>query len=223
MMASNIRVPTLAFAGLSICLNAAIIGCAGRTLNIFHLQQKSNDWLLPIWPDHFDLREVNTLIGASAAVLVLNAVIAMAVVVQRLPANLIVLLCSTLGTACSLVAIIFPTILRYHAPGRDTLQTWACRWNGSNGSPAMFSSICSETRFAFYTTIPVFVIQLLLLSMGLYVLVTGGRGQISKAMIDGEKDQSLHELRQVRGHSFETKSESPQSQHVAQMGDKQVL
>jgi len=77
-------------------------------------------------------------------------------------------------------------------------------------------------RFAFYTTIPVFIIQLLLLSTAVYTLALSGRtaAHPSRLGSDMEKSQSQHELGQVqqRGQSFETKSESPQSLHTAQMG-----
>jgi hypothetical protein len=77
-MAARLRMPTLAFAALSICLNIAIIGCAGRTVNIFYVQQKSNAWLLPIWPNHFDTRELQALLGTSAAIVLLNALLILA-------------------------------------------------------------------------------------------------------------------------------------------------
>lgn len=71
-MAQALRMPILASAALSICLSLAIIGCAGRSLSIFDDQQASNAWLLPIWPNHFDTREMHALIGTSAAVMILN-------------------------------------------------------------------------------------------------------------------------------------------------------
>jgi len=74
-MAARLRTPTLAFAALSICLSFAIIGCAGRTIHIFNAQHKSDVWLLPVWPNHFDTRELHALIGTSAAIVVLNAVL----------------------------------------------------------------------------------------------------------------------------------------------------
>lgn len=82
MAAAKLRMPTLAFAALSICLNVAIIGCAGRTLSIFNTEQTSNAWLLPIWPNHFDTRELHALVGTATAILVLNAVLVLALFVH---------------------------------------------------------------------------------------------------------------------------------------------
>lgn len=82
-MAQALRMPILASAALSICLSLAIIGCAGRSLSIFDSQQASNAWLLPIWPNHFDTRELPALIGTSAAVVILNFVLIAALFMQK--------------------------------------------------------------------------------------------------------------------------------------------
>lgn len=76
MMASKLRLPTLGFAALSFCLSIAIIGCAGRALDVFDREHKSNVWFLPIWRDHFDISELQALVGTSTAVVVLNGLLA---------------------------------------------------------------------------------------------------------------------------------------------------
>lgn len=78
---SSLRLPTFGLALLSICLSVAIIGCAGRTLNLFNTQQSTNAWLLPLWPQHFDTRGLQALIGISASVLVLDALLVVAVLI----------------------------------------------------------------------------------------------------------------------------------------------
>jgi hypothetical protein len=80
-MALRLRTPTLGLAGLSMCLCLAIIGTGGKSLHVFNSQQSTNDWLLPIWPNHFDMRELHALIGTTAAIFVLNAILAVALLV----------------------------------------------------------------------------------------------------------------------------------------------
>ena len=80
-MAPSLRTPTLALALLSICLSIGIIGTAGRSLHVF-LSRGQNPWFLPSFPNHFDLRELQTLIGTSAAIVVLDAVIVVALFVS---------------------------------------------------------------------------------------------------------------------------------------------
>ncbi|RMX77179.1 hypothetical protein D0869_10073 [Hortaea werneckii] len=149
-MAQPLRLPILASAALSICLSLAIIGCAGRSLSIFDDQQASNVWLLPIWPNHFDTRELHALIGTSAAVMILNFILIATLFIQKLPTTLLLLASSSLSTICALVAIAFPATLNAHAPRRDTLRSWTCRWSNTlvtqgQGPPAQFDTLCKET------------------------------------------------------------------------------
>ncbi|TKA24525.1 hypothetical protein B0A50_06682 [Salinomyces thailandicus] len=220
-MAAKLRLPTLALAALSICLSLAIIGCAGRALNIFDVQHSSNVWLLPLWPNHFDTRELQTLLGTSAAILVLNSINIAAIFITTLPANLVILTTTLLSTISALTAITFPAVLNSHAPRRDTLQSWTCRWthhSSTSNAPAQFTTICQETRFAFYTTIPIFLLQLLLLSLALHAIVSNRRnGRAHHATTDNvfamrlgsdaEKSGSLHELRPVQQVSVGGKRE----------------
>ncbi|KAK5128882.1 hypothetical protein LTR85_000215 [Meristemomyces frigidus] len=227
-MAARMRLPTLAFAALSICLSIAVIGCAGRTISFFNGRQQSNAWLLPVWPNHFDTRELQALIGTSAAIVVLNGLLVAGLLVSSLPANIIVLTSALLSTVCALVAVIFPTILNQHAPTKDTLQTWTCRWNSASitqgqGPPSEFGTLCQETRFAFYTSVPLFMLQLLLLGMAVYA-ITSGRRTAARLGSDAEKGTSQHELGQVRQASLDTKSgSSPGSvQDAHSLGTKGV-
>ncbi|KAI6800982.1 hypothetical protein KC361_g2035 [Hortaea werneckii] len=228
-MAQPPRMLILAAAALSICLSFAIIGCAGRSLGIFNGQQASNVWLLPIWPNHFDTRDLDALIGTSAAVVILNLVLIAALFVQKLPTTFLLLISSSLSTICALVAIAFPATLNAHAPRRDTLRSWTCRWSNTlitqgSGPPAQFDSICRDTRFAFYTTIPLFLLQLLLFGLAIISRMHGyDRAKSLHAANTAEKGQSQHELNAVRQLSLETKSDgSPESVHHVQMGTKGV-
>jgi hypothetical protein len=82
-MSFNLRTPTLALTGLSMCLCLAIIGTAGRSLHVYHNQHSTNPWLLPVWPNHFDTRELQMLIGTSAGVVVCNAVLVLGLLVKK--------------------------------------------------------------------------------------------------------------------------------------------
>lgn len=81
-MASRLRTPTLGLVALSMALSLAMVGTAGRGLHVYFSQHKSNPWLLPLWPNHFDSRELQMLIGSSATVFVLNAILAAALLIS---------------------------------------------------------------------------------------------------------------------------------------------
>ena len=168
-MASKLKTPTLALAGLSMCLCLAMIGTGGRSLHVFYSEQSTNAWLLPIWRGHFDIRELQTLIGTAAVIFVLNAILAVALLVPsvctyhlmwlvdmtneilQLPANGMVVASALLSTLVGIVSIVYPTVLTYHAPHRDTLKTYTCRWSDFHevlrgyGPPKKFDVLCAET------------------------------------------------------------------------------
>ncbi|WPH03348.1 Hypothetical protein R9X50_00622600 [Acrodontium crateriforme] len=208
-MVSRLRWPTVAIALLSIILSIAVVGCAGRTIHIFNTQQKTNQWLLPVWRNHFDTRELSLLVGTSATTIVLNLILVVALFIAAAPANIIVVLASFLGTICSATALIFTAVLNHRSPMTDTIQTWTCRWTTSlsrDGAPDNFNTLCNETRFAFYTMIPLFVLQAILLTLAFGVM-TGSRAESKAARLYDEPEKGVHELGSIRNASFDTKSE----------------
>lgn len=66
---------------LSITLNLAILGTSSRTLHIYQTSQTSNVYFLPIWNSHFDMRGLQTLVGTSVGIVVLNGIFAVGAVV----------------------------------------------------------------------------------------------------------------------------------------------
>lgn len=56
--------------------------------------------------------------------------------------------CASLTAFLALFAIIFPAVVNNAAPGRDTMQTWTCRWSSSSLSPdtpGNFGPLCRES------------------------------------------------------------------------------
>lgn len=70
------RLPHLLLPLLSITLNLAILGTSSRTLHIYQTSQTSNVYFLPIWNSHFDMRGLQTLVGTSVGIVVLNGIFA---------------------------------------------------------------------------------------------------------------------------------------------------
>ncbi len=116
---------------------------------------------------------------------------------EQLPANGLVVVSALLSTLVGIVSIAFPTVIDSRAPHKDTLKTYTCRWADYHevlrgyGPPKEFDTLCAKTvcpssqfllkisllttlvqSFAYWTTIPVFVLQVLLLCLGIYALFT---------------------------------------------------
>lgn len=77
------RLPELALAIISLGLSIAVLICAGHTLSIYNNGQSTNAWLLPLWPNHFDTRDLQLLIGTSAVISVLNVVLIISAFISR--------------------------------------------------------------------------------------------------------------------------------------------
>lgn len=58
----------IALSILSIGLGAAIMGGEGHALQSYKSTHLTDEWWLPLWPQHFDLRSTITLIIGSALV-----------------------------------------------------------------------------------------------------------------------------------------------------------
>lgn len=67
-----LRVAALIILSLSTCLSLAILATAADVLATYNTEKDSNPWWLPIWPQHFDSKGLETLISVSAAVAALD-------------------------------------------------------------------------------------------------------------------------------------------------------
>lgn len=76
----------------------------------------------------------------------------------------------------TLMTVVWAHVLNHNAPDLDTIQTWTCRYQNQHSLPqdtkfpsnmgnGSFKSLCSESKFALYGTLVVFL--LLGASMGL--------------------------------------------------------
>jgi len=172
--------------GIVAVLATAITGTASHTLDVFHKQQPSNPWWLPLWPQHFDTNGTKALIGSAVSVLVLSIVFLVFAVVPRFnltnrPTFRAMLSLGTClpGALVTLITIIYAHILNNDSPHMDTLQTWTCRYRKSrpleqnmpmpsNMGNSKFNSLCRESKFALYGTLIVFL--LLSLNLGLTIV-----------------------------------------------------
>lgn len=160
---------------LSITLNLAILGTSSRTLHIYQTSQTSNVYFLPIWNSHFDMRGLQTLVGTSVGIVVLNGIFAVVggvcgngngggrgmvclfllhqsqskvlTQLQHVPTNTILLASSLSSTLLSIIALALQATLNHQSPQRDTLQTWTCMWKNVQGEgvPQSFDTLCHET------------------------------------------------------------------------------
>jgi hypothetical protein len=63
--------------GLALLSGLTILGTSGHTLNVYNTTSISADFLLPLWPDAFDLRPTVALVVGSTIV-VLTSILSLA-------------------------------------------------------------------------------------------------------------------------------------------------
>ncbi|KAF2843825.1 hypothetical protein M501DRAFT_1006262 [Patellaria atrata CBS 101060] len=180
MQPSTIRNVQIASSAIIIAFSLAIIGTAGHSLDIYNKQRFTNPWWMPLWPSHFETRGTNTIIGSGAALFFLNLIHIVVTFIPKLnllnhPTHRALLTFAICLPACliSLSTVVYAHILNGNSPNLDTIQTWTCRFKNAkqadefnisaSESNNTFATLCSESKFALYGTLIVFLIQGLML------------------------------------------------------------
>jgi hypothetical protein len=170
------RSAQLAITALVVVFSLAIMGTSAHTLHVFNTQQTSNPWWLPMWPQHFATHGTKALVASSVVTFVLCGGFLVALFVPSVQLNQKHTLRAALSLATmlpsfllSLVTVIWAHVLNRGAPNIDTIQTWTCKYRHSsplrqdlvvpsNMGNSNFVRVCSESKFALYATLVVFLL-----------------------------------------------------------------
>ncbi|UNI21526.1 hypothetical protein JDV02_007507 [Purpureocillium takamizusanense] len=155
---------------LALLSGITILGLSANSLAVYKDTYVPDDYLLPLWPDHFDLRPTTALIAGSAILIVANAVSLLASktasVRKRVGAHTSVSLAApVIGFIAALVAMALFYAVNASATV-DTMQSWTCRWKqvGMSMQPH-FGSLCRQNEAGL-------ILAILLVPLELCVLVT---------------------------------------------------
>ncbi|KAI9705711.1 MAG: hypothetical protein M1820_005121 [Bogoriella megaspora] len=166
--------------GLVIALAVSILGVSGHLLQNHNSQAEANPWYLPMWPQHFDNKGIKATVGATSAIVFFGIVVLVMAFLPRFASSkssvpsLLVFATTLPAAVLTITTIILTASLNNNAPVTDTIQTWTCRWSdyaathggsgaSQNNVPNDFKKMCTESRFAFYGLIPLFILQVILL------------------------------------------------------------
>ncbi|KAH8728197.1 hypothetical protein GQ44DRAFT_724723 [Phaeosphaeriaceae sp. PMI808] len=165
-----------AITGLVVVLSIAILGTSAHTLDVYNKERMTNPWWMPLWSQHYDTHGTKALIASSAVTFVLSgAFLAMSLIPKfNLRQKYTLRALISLGTILpcfllTLMTVVWAHVLNRNTPEIDTIQTWTCRYKGSVSTPqdmsvpsnlgnSSFKSLCSESRFALYGTLIVFLL-----------------------------------------------------------------
>lgn len=167
-----VEISRAALTTLALMAGIAVLGLSADALKVYNATHVSPEYLLPLWPDHVDLRPTNALVAAGSIAVVVNVVCLLASKVHAvisLPGpdhrtrqeetNMApqlrnrILITTSIGLAAPLIALIAAitaVALSYAVnPSGHTVQSWACRWRQvPMQSRPFFGTLCTGGQVA---------------------------------------------------------------------------
>lgn len=182
---------------LALCCGITALTLAAHTLSVYTWTRLPDEYLLPLWPDRFDVRPTVALVVGSTVLVIANIIslVASKVTWMRSKKSIhtsISFSAPVIGLIAAIVAIsVFYAVNT--STTADTMQSWTCRWKAVVMMlPPHFSTLCNESRAGLYMAILLIPLEVLIVGMAGWQFVVE---------------------RQALGHSFSAvKSGSPASQ-----------
>jgi hypothetical protein len=179
---------------LALLMGITILGVSADALNVYHNTHLSEDFLLPLWPDNFNLQPTIALVVGSTIVTVANIVslvFSKVRVVSRLPvrhqkltsANACAQLRNSaavhtptafaapfIGLAAAIIAMAYFYAINA-SNDDDTLLSWSCRWTdvGMNQAP-YFGTLCRQSWAGVYLSVLLIPVEALVLGTAGWML-----------------------------------------------------
>ncbi|KAK3375064.1 hypothetical protein B0H63DRAFT_526349 [Podospora didyma] len=166
----NARIGTTA---LALLMGITILGVSGNTLKVYDDTHVPYDFLLPLWPDEFNIRPTVALVVGSAIVTLSNIAALCFSKVQLLRNKTItntsvMFLAPFVGLAAALIAMIF----FYAVNASDTVDTflsWTCRWKAvPMGQSPHWDTLCQQSHAGLYLAILLIPVEAVALGLAAY-------------------------------------------------------
>ncbi|WYZ40495.1 hypothetical protein EsH8_IV_000836 [Colletotrichum jinshuiense] len=161
---------------LALLAGITILGVSADALAVYDATHVPANYLLPLWPDAFDLRPTVALVVGSSIVVVANLVSLLFSRVQSLRGQSIIhssvtVAAPSIGLLASIVAMSFFYSINASTTV-DTLQSWSCRWSEvAMMSRPHFGTLCKQSRAGLYLSILLVPIEAIVLGAGAYQMV----------------------------------------------------
>ncbi len=172
----------LALTGLALLMGISILGLSANTLSVYNDTHVSGAFLLPLWPDEFDLRPTVALVVCATIVTLTNIVSVLFSKVKyvrirplpglafttltdispSLPSQLrsktpihtsLTFVAPFIGLAAAIIAMVFFYAINA-SETVDTLLSWTCRWRALNMTQSPhFDTLCKQSWAGVYMSI----------------------------------------------------------------------
>jgi uncharacterized membrane protein len=148
----------LGLTGLALLMGISTMGLGADTLNVYQTTHVSQDFLLPLWPDQFDLRPTTALVVGATIVVLTNIVSVVFGKVKFLRSRTAVhtpltFVAPFIGLVAAIIAMTFFYAVN-ESDTVDTLLSWTCRWGSLNMmQQPHFGTLCKESWAGVYMSI----------------------------------------------------------------------
>lgn len=143
---------------LALAMGITTLGVSAHTLAVYDSTHVSHDFLLPLWPEEFNLKPTVALVAGSAIVLVSNIVAVLFSRVQlfrnRTTAHTsVTFVAPFVGLVAAVIAVVYFYVVNASTT-EDTLLSWTCRWKDvSMSQQPHFTTLCKESWAGLYLAI----------------------------------------------------------------------
>ncbi|KAM0334147.1 hypothetical protein ACHAQA_001167 [Verticillium albo-atrum] len=153
---------------LALCAGATVLGVSADALAVYDATHVRSAFMLPLWPDDFDLRPTVALVACSSIVVLANIVSLAGGKISFIRDNFLAhTALSFLAPLASLTAAIVAVGLSFvirASTSNDTLHSWSCRWEGVYmAARPHFGTLCKQSRVGLYLTVLLVPLEVLVL------------------------------------------------------------
>ncbi|QPH16649.1 hypothetical protein C2857_001338 [Epichloe festucae Fl1] len=173
----------VAMTTLALIAGVVILGLSADTLAVYNATHLPAEYLLPLWPENFDLGPTKALVAGSAIVTVMNAVSLLASKTRSIRGRpLAHFSVSVIAPLFAFIASLVAMVLFYAINTStidETYQSWVCRWrNVPMSTRPRFGTLCKESQVALALAVVLVPLELIVLATACFQAVlarkTGG-------------------------------------------------
>ncbi|KAG5948473.1 hypothetical protein E4U53_006274 [Claviceps sorghi] len=175
-LASAVHSVRIAVTVLALFAGIVNLGLSADTLAVYNATHLPADYLLPLWPENFDLRPTHALVAGSGIVTAMNA---LSLFASKTPSirgrSMIHYTISMTVPVVALVASLVAVVLFYAinvSTIDETYQSWVCRWkNVHMTTRPYFGTLCKESQAALAIALVLVPLELIVLASACFQVV----------------------------------------------------
>ncbi|KAF4783561.1 hypothetical protein HER10_EVM0011318 [Colletotrichum scovillei] len=161
---------------VALLMGITILGTSADALAVYDATHVPAGFMLPLWPDAFDLRPTVALVVGSSILIIINLVSLLFSRVQSLRGqtlihNSLAVAAPSVGLVASIIAMSFFYSVNASITV-DTLQSWSCRWSDVvMMTRPHFGTLCKQSKAGLYLSILLIPIEAIIVGMGGYQMM----------------------------------------------------